>query len=175
MLLLGRSCSISFGNKLSSHTLNLPQTELPEGRATIKFKTENSHRREFLLIFVLAEPSAEPEQIHCVLNVAFNLPFFSKKFYKHHTRKNGHFQWYRVLCTSSDISFFICSFYFSLYFVWGHCEHEISVWLIECKMSYRFCCRLKIKGHVKLKCYSFNLALSLNAEISTFFNPHIYD
>ncbi len=63
MLLLGRSCSISFGNKLSSHTVNLCQTEHPEGRATIKFtdgKLKHLYRREFLFIVVLAEqnPSA---------------------------------------------------------------------------------------------------------------------
>lgn len=68
MLLLGRSCSISFGNKLSSHTVNLCQTEHPEGRAMIKFtdgKLKHLYRREFLFIFVLAEqnPSA-PEQKH---------------------------------------------------------------------------------------------------------------
>lgn len=61
MLLFGRSCSISFGNKLSSHILNLPQTELPEGRAgsaTIKFsdgKLSHLYRREFLFIIVFAE------------------------------------------------------------------------------------------------------------------------
>lgn len=86
MLLLGRSCSISFGNKLSSHTVNLSQTELPEGRATIKFsdgKLSDLYRRELLFIFVLAEqnPSA-PKQKHHVLNIMFTVPFFSKKFYK---------------------------------------------------------------------------------------------
>ncbi len=87
MLLLGRSCSISFGNKLSSHTVNLCQTEHPEGRATIKFtdgKLKHLYRREFLFIVVLAEqnPSA-PEWKHHM----FTVLFFSKKFYKHHLFK----------------------------------------------------------------------------------------
>lgn len=180
MLLLGRSCSISFGNKLSSHTVNLCQTELPEGRATIQFtdgKLKHLYRREFLFIFVLAEqnPSA-PERKHhmCSLCHSSQRSSINIIYFKTKQKKLPFFSGTEICAPTW--TFYLRYFMFFLsffpcYFLWCRCELEISVWLFECKMSRSFSCRLKIKGHVKLKCYSFSLAL--NSEISTFLYTYL--